>query len=68
MTKLTDIGPGEVIKLASIVVHVEEMLDEKLPAARMVDEGTIRSMLGDPQVRAVLDDPGNKVFLPLKRS
>jgi hypothetical protein len=33
----------------------------------MYDEQAINGLLADPQVREVLDDPDNKVFLPVKR-
>lgn len=55
------------IQLASLAVHVEEMLNETDPHARMVDEQTIRSLLQYPAIRRVLDDPAMAVFLPVKR-
>ena len=57
----------ETLFLAQIAAHVEEMLDEKMPHARSVDEQAIRSLLSMAPVRKVLDDPANAVYLPVRR-
>lgn len=61
------------IKLASIAVHAEELLDESpeveyVTASARFDVAAIRTLLSDPIVRAYLDDRGNAVLLPRKRS
>lgn len=59
------------VKLAALAVHAEEYLDEVDRAqgdARFFDAASIRGLLSDPDVRAVLDDPANAVLLPVKRS
>lgn len=53
------------IKLASIAVHVEELLDPK--RGHEFDQHALNGLLQDPEVRAFLDDKNNAVFLPLKR-
>lgn len=53
-----------VVKLASIAVHIEEAASSD---GHHWDWATIQSLLTDPEVRGFLDDPNNKVFLPLKR-
>lgn len=71
--KLTELTPSHAIKLASIAVHAEEfmaMITSPLKAQREAaefDAAALRSLLADPQVREVLDDPGNAVLLPVKR-
>jgi hypothetical protein len=67
--KLTEIEPVQAIKLASLAVHAEEFLAtfRLNPPAAMYDEQSIKGLLADPQVREILDDPDNKVFLPVKR-
>lgn len=68
MTKLTaELTIGQKVKLASIAAHVEELLDERDPAARPFDIDAIRTLLHDPDVRAILDEPANEVLLPAKR-
>jgi hypothetical protein len=52
------------IKLASIVVHVEELLS---PDGREADKNAILGLLADHEVRAFLEDPANRVYLPLMR-
>lgn len=71
--KLTELTPAHAIKLASLAVHAEEYFDNaqsiekaKREASRF-DHDSIRGLLSDPQVREVLDDPANEVFLPVKR-
>jgi hypothetical protein len=64
MTELAFIPLGTAIKLVSIVVHAEEMLS---PDGHYFDKDVIAGLLRDPDVRAVLDDKRNAVFLPLKR-
>lgn len=71
MSRLADGLPfGTALKLASLAVHAEEHLDtfRVNPPAAQFDEASLRSLLEDPEVRAVLDDPANKVFLPVRRS
>lgn len=53
------------IKLASIAVHADELLS---PEGHDFDRGAIVGLLADPEVRAFLDDPANRVYLPLKRN
>jgi hypothetical protein len=53
-----------VVKLASLAVHVEEMLSND---GHAFDEQAIRGLLNDSEVRAWLDDPKHKALLPLKR-
>jgi hypothetical protein len=68
--KLTNLTPAHAIKLASLAVHAEEMLETMKRgdhAATQFDEQSIRGLLSDPQVREVLDDRDNAVFLPVKR-
>lgn len=58
------------IKLASIAVHTEELLETAAiagPAADF-DVAAIRGLLVDRDVRAFLDAPKNAVLLPRKRS
>ena len=52
------------IKLASIVVHVDELLSVD---GREADKQAILGLLADREVRTFLDDPENRVYLPLKR-
>lgn len=67
--KLTQVTPAHAIKLASLAVHAEEFLAtfRVNPPAAQYDEASIKGLLADPQVREVLDDPENEVFLPVKR-
>ncbi len=53
-----------VIKLAAIAVHAEELLSDD---GRGADRSAILGLLADHDVRVVLDDPANGVYLPLKR-
>lgn len=53
------------MKLGSIVVHTGEMLDEKSLVARAVDEGTVRMLLDDQDVKAWVEAMGP--MLPLRR-
>jgi hypothetical protein len=58
------------IKLASIAVHAEELLETATvdgPAATF-DVAAIKGLLADREVRAFLDAPKNAVLLPRKRS
>ena len=70
VTKLT---AAHAIKLASLAQHAEELLAmeaSKLPREQQAaefDRHAIRGLLVDPQVREILDDPANAVFLPVKR-
>jgi hypothetical protein len=70
---ITELTPAHVIKLASLAVHAEEYLDNVRSIERQkredaeFDYQAIRGLLADPQVREVLDDPNNAVFLPVKR-
>jgi hypothetical protein len=52
------------IKLASLAIHVEEMFSSE---GHEFDRKAIEGLLSDPEVRAFLDDPKNKVFLPVRR-
>ena len=52
------------LKLASIAVHIEEMLSFD---GREADKSAVLGLLTDPTVRAYLDDPRNAVYLPVKR-
>lgn len=51
------------IKLASLIVHVEEMMS---PKGHVFDKSAIQALLDDAEVRRFMDgiDP---VFLPVKR-
>ena len=53
------------IKLGSIAVHVEEMIETKFKNVDF-DLPPVKADLSDPEVRAWIKDMG--VFLPLKRS
>lgn len=71
--ELTELTPAHAIKLASLAAHIEEyfqmvnsMLKDERDAAAF-DKYSIDGLLADAQVREVLDDPANKVFLPVKR-
>jgi hypothetical protein len=70
--KLTDpLSAAHAIKLASLAVHAEEFLDMKSSGdarAAQFDEAAMLSLLHDPQVRELLDDPSNRALLPEKRS
>lgn len=75
MTALSDGIPFNAqIKLAALAVHAEEYLDNyasplvESRRAAVFDIDSIRGLLSDPDVRAVLDDPTNAVLLPVKRS
>lgn len=70
MTKIEEITATQAIKLASLAVHAEEYLATFRvdPPAALFDEQALVGGLTDPDVRAVLDDPANRVFLPEKRS
>ena len=61
--------PSQAIKLASLAVHAEEFLATYTvnPPASLFDKSAIEGILSDPDVRSVLDDPANRVFLPEKR-
>lgn len=71
--KLTEAGPAHLIKLASLAQHVEEFFataGSLLAAERKAadfDRAAIAGLLRDPQVRELLDDPANAVYLPVKR-
>ena len=70
MSKLLQAGNSAIIKLGSIAVHAEELLamqDKGDARAAQFDIAAIRSLLFDPEVRAILDDPSSAVFLPEKR-
>lgn len=61
----------QLIKLGSIAVHAEELLDMQASGdarAAQFDIEAIRGLLADAEVRAILDDPSSQVFLPVKRS
>lgn len=61
----------QLIKLGSLAVHVEELLemqDSGDAAAAQFDIAAMRSLIADPDIRAILDDPASKVFLPVRRS
>jgi hypothetical protein len=67
--QLLDVTHSHVIKLASLAVHAEEFFEtvQKDPRAARFDRESILGILSDVQVREVLDDPKNAVFLPMKR-
>lgn len=67
--KITELTPAHAIKLASLAVHAEEFLAtfRLNPPAALFDEQAIQALLHDPQVREVLQDPANAVYLPVKR-
>lgn len=70
MASLTELPFAAALKLASLAVHAEEHLDtfRVNPPAAQFDEAAMRSLLEDPDVRGVLDDPANRALLPLRRS
>lgn len=53
------------VKLASIVVHIEEYFSLN---GHINDRDAIMSGLQDPEVRTFLDNPKHAVFLPKKRT
>ena len=55
------------IVLGSLVVHIEEMLDEADPNARNFDERTIRSLIEGEELQEWLDGLRKQAFLPVKR-
>lgn len=57
------LSPIQAIKFAAIAVHAEELLS---PAGHDFDRHALQGLLNDADVRAVLDDPANTVYLPLK--
>lgn len=61
---MTPIAISLVVKLGSIVVHLEEARSSE---GHHWDWSTIDSLLTDPEVRTFLDDKANAVFLPVKR-
>lgn len=69
MTQLTELTPAHAIKLAALAIHAEEFLAtfRLNPPAAQFDEAAIKGLLSDPQIREVLDDPVNAVYLPVKR-
>lgn len=68
MTKITgEFTIGQKIKLASLAAHVEEYLEERDPRARAFDESAMRTLLAEPDVREILDNPDNGALLPAKR-
>lgn len=52
------------VKLASLTVHVEEMLS---PQGHAFDRAAINSLLTDPEVTGWLASMGKEGFLPVKR-
>ena len=56
------------IKLASLVVHIEEFMQETDPQTADFDLHAIKGLLLDPEVREFLDHPRNTALLPVKRS
>jgi hypothetical protein len=66
----TDITPshGAAIKLASIAVHADEMIDGlHAGTVQMEDEIAIRSLLSDHEVMAYMLKLGKLGLLPVKR-
>lgn len=57
-------GLALLVKLASIAVHVEEMLS---PSGHYFDRGALQGLLDDSEVRIWLAEMGKKGFLPVKR-
>ena len=55
------------VVLGSLVVHVEEMLDEMDPSARNFDERTIRSLLEGEELQEWLEGLRKQALLPVKR-
>lgn len=52
------------VKLASIAVHVEEMLS---PGGHHFDRAALQTLLDDSEVRIWLAEMGKSGFLPVKR-
>lgn len=57
-------GLALLVKLASIAVHVEEMLS---PSGHHFDRAAVQTLLDDSEVRIWLAEMGKKGFLPVKR-
>jgi len=60
----------QLIKLGSIAVHAEELIamsDKGDAVAAQFDVAALRSLLQDPDIRAILDDEASAAFLPQKR-
>lgn len=53
------------IKLASIVVHADELIDEN--CRNDFDINAIRGLLADPDVRQILSEMDACALLPLRR-
>jgi hypothetical protein len=53
------------VKLGSLMVHAEELLE---PGAHELDAEAIRGLLADPEVRAWRQLMESAALLPLKRS
>lgn len=51
------------IKLASIIVHYEEL---NSPSGNPADQAAIDGLRGDPEVKAFMDAPENQIFFPRK--
>lgn len=57
-------GVGLLVKLGSIVVHVEEMLS---PKGHAFDKIALEGLLKDPEVAAWIREMDRMAFLPVKR-
>lgn len=55
------------VTLGSIVVHVEEMLDETNPNSRHFDEMAIRTLLQNTELQTWLEGLQRQALLPVKR-
>lgn len=53
-----------IVKLASLAVHVDEMLSS---GGTVADEIAIQGLLADPEVQGFLTQLGNMALLPVKR-
>lgn len=69
---------GLLIKLGSIIVHAEELLEQEevkkffattpLNMPSQFDRGAMEPLLADPQVREWIEKMSKQGFLPVKRS
>lgn len=65
MRTTTRISNTLLLKLARLAVHAEELLS---PDGCEADKSAILGLLGDSEVRTLLDDKANAFLLPVKRT
>jgi hypothetical protein len=66
MAILDEVTPGlsTLVKLGSIIVHVDEMLSEK---GHSFDEAALKSLLNDPDIKNWLHKMDGFALIPSKR-